>query len=327
MFCFKDPIWLVGLVIIPFIIWWMRRTKRATMRFSSIEALKKISPPPSLKWLKIVSYLNIAAILFFIIAIARPRSGKTYEEVITKGIDIVLALDISSSMRALDFKPYDRIYVARETASDFIKGRKNDRIGLVIFARNAFTQCPLTLDYDILLELLKEVKVGMIKDGTAIGMGLATAINRLKNSKAKGKVIILLTDGRNNAGEIDPETATELAKSLGIKIYTIGVGKPGPTLYPVNTALGVRYVQVQGQELDEDMLQRIANSTGGLYFRAETEQSLHRIFKTIDKMEKVKFKTRKFTRYRELFVYFVSIGFCLVLFAVFLSDTRFRKIP
>lgn len=328
MIHFANPFYLLLLALIPLIAWWkFFREKRATMKFSSLESIKKVGMPYSLKMYRILLILQLCALGLFIIGFARPQKGRTFEEIITKGIDIVIALDISSSMRAMDFKPHDRIYVAKEAAANFIKGRKNDRIGLVVFARKAFTQCPLTLDYDILLKLLKDIKVGAIEDGTAIGMGLATAINNLKNSKAKSKIIVLLTDGRNNAGKIDPMTAAKLAVPLGIKVYTIGAGKPGPTLYPVDTGFGTRYVRVTGEEPDEELLKDIANTTGGLYFRARTPDALNRIFKTIDKMEKVEFKTRKYTKYKELFGYFVLLAFAILTLEIILSNTRFRRLP
>jgi Ca-activated chloride channel family protein len=328
MIHFANPFYLLLLVLIPLIAWWkFFKEKRATMRFSSLENIKKLGTPASLKMYHVLLILQLCALGLFIFGFARPQRGRTFEEIITKGIDIVIALDISSSMKAMDFKPHDRIYVAKEAAANFIKGRKNDRIGLVVFARNSFTQSPLTLDYDIVLKLLKEIKIGAIDDGTAIGMGLATAINNLKNSKAKSRIIVLLTDGRNNAGKIDPMTAAKLAVPLGIKVYTIGAGKPGATLYPVDTGSGTRYVTVRGEEPDEDLLKDISNTTGGSYFRARTPDALDRIFKTINKMEKVEFKTRKYTKYNELFGYFVLLAFAMLALQIILSNTRFRRLP
>lgn len=328
MIHFANPFYLLLLVLIPFIAWWkFFREKRATMKFSSLENIKNLGMPSSLKMYRVLLILQLCALGLFIVGFARPQRGRTFEEIITKGIDIVIALDISSSMKAMDFKPHDRIYVAKEAAANFIKGRKNDRIGLVVFARNSFTQSPLTLDYDIVLKLLKEIEIGAIDDGTAIGMGLATAINNLKDSKAKSRIIVLLTDGRNNAGKIDPMTAAKLAVPLGIKVYTIGAGKPGATLYPVDTGSGTRYVTVKGEEPDEELLKDISNTTGASYFRARTPDALDRIFKTIDKMEKIEFKTRKYTKYNELFGYFVLVAFAMLALQIILSNTRFRRLP
>ncbi|MCK4595187.1 VWA domain-containing protein, partial [candidate division WOR-3 bacterium] len=273
-------------------------------------------------------WVGITGVVFLVLGLARPQKGRSYEEYITKGIDIMLALDISSSMRCLDYKPYDRIQMAINAAQNFINGRGNDRIGLVLFATDAFTQCPLTLDHEILSDLLQKAEVGMIEDGTAIGMGLATAVNRLKESDSKSRIIVLLTDGRNNAGKIDPGTASELAKSYDIKVYTIGAGKKGETLYPVDNGIfGRRYAPVLGVDIDEEILKEIANLTDGLYFRAETPEALSKVYEVIDKMEKVEIKTKKYTLYKEIFKYFVLTGLVLLLIPIILNYTILLKIP
>ena len=261
-----------------------------------------------------------------ILAFARPQSGIKGEDVITQGIDIVLTIDISSSMLAEDIKP-NRVNAAKVVAADFIKGRNNDRIGLVVFSGEAYTQCPLTIDYGILLGFMDQIHVGMIEDGTAIGMGLATAVNRLRNSEAKSKVIILLTDGRNNKGEVDPLTAAQAAQAFDIRVYTIGAGTRGTAMYPVQDPFfGKRYVPMQ-VDIDEGILTRIADMTEGKYFRATNQESLRHIYKEIDDLEKTKIKVKEYTRYSELFYYLLGLAGLFLLIEVGLANTRFRKIP
>jgi Ca-activated chloride channel family protein len=230
-------------------------------------------------------------------------------------------------MKAEDFKPQNRLGAAKEVMRDFIKSRKNDRLGLVVFSRFSFTQCPLTLDYGVLLESLDKIEIGMIEDGTAIGTAITNAVNRLRDSTAKSKIIILLTDGINNAGKIDPLTATKAAHALGIKIYTIGAGRPGGALYPVEDPIfGKRYVQMDTQ-IDEALLRKIADETGGLYFRANDEQGLKEIYETIGKFEKTKIETKEFANYDELAGYFILPGFLILILEIALANTLFMKIP
>jgi Ca-activated chloride channel family protein len=265
--------------------------------------------------------------LLLIAALARPSSISSDKEYQTHGVDIMIALDISGSMLAEDFQPENRVYVAKQEATKFIKGRENDRIGLVVFSKQAFTQCPLTLDYRILIELLSEIRVGMIADGTAIGMGIATAVNRLRDSNAKSKVIILITDGENNAGNIDPITAAELAKSFGIKIYTIGVGKGGLVPFPVDDPLfGKRYVQAN-VDIDETTLKRIADITGGLFFRARDTAGLSEIYERINKLEKSDVKVKEYRSYNEMFPLFLIPALLLLLLDIFLRRTFLLKVP
>jgi len=239
----------------------------------------------------------------------------------------MLALDVSGSMKAEDFKPQNRLYVAKEEIKHFVSKRVSDRIGLVVFSASSFTQCPLTLDYGILLTFLDQVKFGMIKDGTAIGMALANCINRLRDSKSKTKIIILLTDGINNSGEIDPLTAAGIAKTMGVKIYTIGVGKPGNAMYPVDDPIfGKRYVYMPN-EIDEDVLTEIAEKTGGKYFRARSEKELEQIYDEIDSMEKTEIKVKQYVQYRELFILFVYFGLGMLVLEILLGQTIFRKVP
>jgi Ca-activated chloride channel family protein len=263
-----------------------------------------------------------------IVAFARPQSGSKMRETTTEGVDIILALDVSSSMLAEDFKPKNRLVAAKSVASDFISGRQNDRIGLVIFAGESFTQCPLTLDYGVLMTLLEQTKVADKEwDGTAIGMGIVNAVNRLRDSKAKSKVIILLTDGVNNRGEVDPVTASNIAAALNIKIYTIGAGTRGTALYPIDDPyLGRQYRPIP-VEIDEDVLRKIAANTGAQYFRATNTEKLAEIYDEIGELEKTKIEVKEFTRYDEYFGYFLAAGLFFLLMEIIFAHTYFRKIP
>jgi len=244
--------------------------------------------------------LRLAVIALVIVIIARPQNVDRWQSSTTEGIDIVLALDVSGSMLARDFNP-DRLEASKNVATEFISGRPYDRIGLTVFSGESFTQCPLTTDHAVLINLLREVKSGIIEDGTAIGVGLATAINRIKDSDAISKVIILLTDGVNNMGSIDPITAAEIAKTFGIRVYTIGVGSRGYADYPVQTPFGIRYQKMQ-VEIDEALLEHIAELTGGRYFRAVDNSSLEQVYSEIDKLEKSKIETREHSRREEVFM-------------------------
>jgi Ca-activated chloride channel family protein len=327
---FAQPEFLILLVLIPIFAWWhFKRFKlRSTsIRYSNVGLFGKVSKPKSHVWRQSMIFFRLAVLALAIIALARPQSGHTEQEVMTEGVDIVLTLDTSSSMLAEDFKPKNRIEAAKEVASNFIRGRKNDRIGMVVFAGKSFTQCPLTLDYGILLNFMKDIDVGQIEDGTAIGLAIANATNRLKTSEAKSKVMILLTDGRNNRGEIDPVTAAKVAKALNVRIYAIGVGTRGAALYPVDDPFfGKRYVKMP-VDIDEDVLQRVAAITGGKYFRATDRESLEKIFAEIDRLEKTKIEVKEYTRYSELFVNWLWAALAVLVFEVILANTRFRKIP
>ncbi len=244
--------------------------------------------------------MRLVVIALVIIVIARPQNVNRWQSSTTEGIDIILTIDVSGSMLARDFTP-DRLEAAKNVATEFISARPYDRIGLTVFAGESFTQCPLTTDHAVLINLLREVKSGVIEDGTAIGVGLATAINRIKDSDAISKVVILLTDGVNNRGSIDPMTAAEIAKTFGIRVYTVGVGSKGYADYPVQTPFGVRYQKMLA-EIDEPLLQKIAELTGGRYFRAVDNTSLRRIYEEIDKLEKSKIETREHSRREEVFM-------------------------
>ncbi|MBU1061120.1 MAG: VWA domain-containing protein [Candidatus Omnitrophica bacterium] len=327
---FGSPIFLLLLGIIPLLIWdYLRslKSRQAGITFSDVSIVKNIRPGFRVKARHLPVILRGVAIFIFILAMARPQSGQELEEIITEGIDIVLTLDTSGSMKAEDFKPQNRLGAAKEVISQFIESRRNDRIGLVVFARYSFTQCPLTLDYGVLLDLLEEIDIGIIEDGTAIGTAIANSVNRLRDSESKSKVIILLTDGINNAGKIDPVTAAKTAKALGIKIYTIGAGKPGGALYPVQDPIfGKRYVRMD-TEIDEVLLENIAEETGGMYFRAKDEKGLKNIYETIGELEKTEIETKEYANYTELAGYFILPGFMIFLMEIILSNTLFRKLP
>lgn len=329
---FQIPGWfilLVGALIIGLMVWYYIKKmpgRSASMRYSDVSLVKTGKTTLRQKFRPLLFWLRFLALALLFIAMARPQSGTEQRDVDAEGIDIILALDISGSMKAEDFKPLNRLNVAKEEIGKFIVRRTNDRIGLVVFALHSFTQCPLTLDYGILKSFLEQIDFGMVEDGTAIGMALANSVNRLRESEAKSKLIILLTDGVNNSGEIDPLTAANVAKTMGIKIYTIGAGKPGNAMYPVQTVFGTRY-QYLPNEIDEDLLTEVAEKTGGRYYRARSEAELEQIYSEIDQLEKTKIHVHEYTQYEELFFEFVIFGFLILMLEMFLSQTYFRKIP
>ncbi|MFH1854642.1 MAG: VWA domain-containing protein [Candidatus Omnitrophota bacterium] len=327
---FANPLFLVLLSVIPLFVWdYFRRSlaKDSGIVFSDISVFKGIRPGFRARYRHASMILRMTVLFILILAMARPQAGQKEEEIITEGIDIVLTLDTSGSMKAEDFKPQNRLGAAKEVMEEFIKSRLNDRIGLVVFSRFSFTQCPLTLDYGVLLNLLDKIHIGMIEDGTAIGTAIANSVNRLRDSTAKSKVIILLTDGINNAGKIDPLTAAKAAKALGIKIYTIGAGRPGGALYPVEDPIfGKRYVQMN-TEIDEVLLKQIADETSGMYFRAKDEKGLREIYETIGKLEKTKIETKEYANYTELAGYLLLPALIILLLETTLANTVFRKIP
>ncbi|MBK7480261.1 MAG: VWA domain-containing protein [Bacteroidales bacterium] len=266
----------------------------------------------------------MVTVSLLIIVLARPQSTDRFQDVSTEGIDIILALDISGSMLARDFKP-NRLEASKNVATEFISGRPYDRIGLVVFSGETFTQCPLTTDHAVLINLMREIESGMIEDGTAIGMGLANAVTRIKDSEAKSKVIILLTDGVNNRGEIAPATAAGIAKTFGIRVYTIGVGSMGMAPYPVQTPFGTQY-QNMPVEIDEEILKEIAGSTGGRYFRATDNNKLVEVYSEIDKLEKSKIDVRQFTRKQEEYLPLAIIAFIFLTLEMLLRYTILRKL-
>ena len=325
---FAYPWVLYFLIIIPLmLVWyWMKgRKKQPSITYSSLSIFQNIAFSWRERFRHFPVILRVLAIALLIIALARPQNFSSGENIYTEGIDIAMVLDISGSMLAEDLKP-NRIEAAKDVIDNFIKGRTSDRIGLVIFARDSFTQCPLTVDYPVLRNLLSQVKSGMIEDGTAIGNAIANGVNRLKNSKAKSKVIILLTDGVNNSGEVDPVFAAQIAKTFGIRVYTIGVGTKGEAPYPVQTPFGTRY-QMIPVEIDESVLQQISNITGGEYFRATDNKTLADIYDKIDKLEKSKVEITSYRNAKELFYGWLGAGLFLLVLEVGLSKSVFRKLP
>lgn len=322
--------WLLLLLPLPLLLFWMRarmeRRRVTAVQWSHLEphhlrATRRTRLAPILPWLRVL------ALLCLIVALARPRFGEREVEVTTEGVDIVLAIDISGSMKAEDFQPHNRLYVVKEAAQAFIDGRHNDRIGLVVFASNSFTQCPLTTDHEVLKRLLEDVDFGDVKDGTAIGMGIVNGVNRLKDVPGKSKLIVLLTDGQNNAGSVDPITAAELAHSLGIRVYTIGAGSMDEAPYPVDDPVwGRRYVTLPAS-VDDATLTQVAEITGGQYFRATDAEALEKIYKQIDSMVKTKVETHEWVNYSEFGSYLAFPALLFVLAELLLGSTWFRRLP
>lgn len=325
---FAHPEYLYILFLfIPLFAWyiWKQKEYYASVQISSVKAFNEGSN--LFEFLRhFLVFIRAVSIALLIIALARPQSSRKWENVDTLGIDIVLALDVSSSMLARDFKP-DRLEAAKSVAVEFISGRPNDRVGLVVFSGESFTQCPLTTDHAVLINLFKDVKSGIIEDGTAIGLGLANAVKRLKDSDAISKVIILLTDGVNNQGAIDPVTAAELAKTFGIRVYTVGVGTMGKAPYPVQDMFGRTVFHQLDVEIDEDALQQIADITGGNYFRATNNNSLKEIYQQIDQLEKSRISVKEYSRREEKFLPFVLIAIGLLLVEFLMKRVFLRLIP
>ncbi len=315
------------LLLLPVIAWYIFKHQKinASIQISTLKGIgfKHITYKHFLR--HALFAFRIITLALIIIAIARPQSTLNWKNEKTEGIDIVLAIDISSSMLARDFEP-DRLEASKDLAIQFINGRRNDRMGLVVFSGESFTQCPLTTDHNVLVNLFRDIESGIIEDGTAIGMGLATAVNRLKDSKSPSKVIILLTDGVNNAGTIAPITAAELAQTFDIKVYTIGVGSMGQAPYPVNTPYGIQ-LRNMPVEIDEELLEDIAQSTGGKYYRATDNAKLKQIYEEIDQMEKIEMEVKEFSKKEEEFLAFVLIAAALLLAEIVLRNTLLRQIP
>ena len=313
--------------LIPMIVWYILKQKNsnASLQLSSLKGFEKTPVSVKIYLRHLLFILRVLAISLLIIILARPQSSNNWQNVTTEGIDIVMAVDISGSMLAQDFKP-DRLEASKTVASEFINGRPDDRIGLVVFSGESFTQCPLTTDHAVLINLFKDIKSGMIEDGTAIGMGLANAVNRLKDSKAKSKVIILLTDGVNNRGSIAPLTAAEIAQTFGIRVYTIGVGTQGTAPYPVQTPFGTQF-QNMPVEIDEGVLTQISQLTNGQYFRATNNSKLKDIYKEIDKLEKSKIDVKEFSKRSEEFYLFGLVALILFVLEMLLKYTYLKSIP
>jgi Ca-activated chloride channel family protein len=324
---FAHPQYFILLLLIPLFIFWLRKNKnnKPSFTISSLKGLQNSAASTIQKWAPILNLLRILSMFFLIIALARPQSSNINETVNSEGLDIVLSMDISGSMLAEDFKP-NRIEAAKKVANEFILNRPTDRIGLVIFSGESFTQCPLTTDQNILREQLKSIRSGLLEDGTAIGMGLATAVERLRNSKAKSKIIILLTDGVNNAGLIDPITALEIAKAYKIRVYTIGVGTEGTAPYPTQDAFGNMVMQQMPVQIDEGLMQKFSKETGGKYYRAKDNNSLSKVYKEIDQLEKTKIEINIFKRYAELFFPYALFGLMCLFLEILLRFTVFRRV-
>lgn len=331
-FGFGSPLFFVLFLLVPglgyFYIW---RKPKARIRFSNIKHLKAIPQSKAAKMRHLVPTLRIAALCCLIIALARPQYGRKSVEIISEGIDIILAIDTSGSMKALDFfldgKRRTRLAVVKQVVADFVKKRRADRMGMVVFGENAFTQCPLTLDHGILLSFLADLEIGTAgENATAIGSAVATSVSRLKDLKSKSKIIILLTDGRNNAGKIDPKVSASLAEKYKIKIYTIGVGTRGKAPIMIDTPFGQNQVYQQ-VDIDEPLLEEMAANTAGKYYRATGTQELSAIYDEIDKLERTEIKVKEHVEYNELFASFLVIAFLLLVFEAILANTRFKSIP
>jgi Ca-activated chloride channel family protein len=330
MFHFANPKFLLLLAVVPLLVWrYIRNVRRGqgSLRFASTMALESIRPSWTVRFQHLLFACSMLGLTLTIVAMARPQKGTQAEEVLAESVDIVIALDASGSMAAEDFEPRNRFYVAKLVVNKFVEGLRHDRAGLVVFAAKAITRCPLTLDYGALHFVLDGTELGMIEDGTAIGNALATSLNRLRASKAKSKVVILVTDGVNNRGEIQPLDAAEIARTLGVKIYTIGVGSNGTARFPVNDPVyGKVYVDM-AVEIDEASLKQISGITGGLYYRSTDRPSLEKIFENIGRLEKTKIQVKTYTHYNERFDDFLAPALVLLFLGTIASFTRFRKLP
>lgn len=332
---FENPLFLFVLAAIPLLYRFTYREasrRFAAVRYSDLKTLGG-RLRVNRNYRSTIFALRVIVLAFIAVALARPQVERGFERIKAEGIDIMLGLDISGSMRAEDFKPNNRIYVAKQVVSDFISRITNDRAGLVVFASKSFTRCPLTLDHEMLRSMLEDVEIGMVEDGTAIGLALANCVARLKDSEAKSKVVILLTDGVNNRGEIDPLTGASLAKAAGIRVYTVGVGKEGGAPVPVPTRDG-RMVYARNRdgsiyltELDEDTLKEIARIADGRYYRATDERALDEIYKKILEMEKTAFEVKQFKHRKELAKYVLPFGVAAMLVEIMLVSTIWRKVP
>jgi Ca-activated chloride channel family protein len=328
MFRFEDT-WVLGLlVLIPaalLIRRWLQERRSGTLKYSAVDTVLAAGSGRTNRH-RITSVIRAFALGALVLAAARPQTGITSENVLTEGIDIVLVLDISSSMLAEDLQP-NRLEAAKAVGAGFVAGRRNDRIALVAFAGEAFTQVPLTLDYGVVTTLLAELAPGMVEDGTAVGMGLATAVKRLQASEAASKVVVLLTDGRSNRGEIGPVTAARMAEALGVRVYTIGAGSRGTAPVPVDDPLRGRVYANMRVDIDEETLREVASITGGQYFRATDVESLALIYDEIDELERTEIEVENFTQYAERFPIPLGIGFLLLLLELGLSQTVLRRLP
>ncbi len=330
---FENPIFLLLLIIIiPIMIFYLKLGAwRGVVNYSMTASLGQTQATWRIRWFRVLPWLVIGAVLLIIFALARPKIGLGKSMIRKEGIDIVLALDVSSSMLAEDFKSggkrINRLEIVKQVTRDFISRRPNDRIGVVVFAGRPYILSPLTWDHDWIITRINEIEIGDIEDGTAIGTALTNAVKRLQESKAKSKVVILLTDGINNAGEITPEVAAEAAKDFKVTVYTIGAGSQGLVPYPQIDAWGRKQYQMVETDLDEELLQKIAAPTGGRYFRATDTQSLKTIFQRIDRMEKTETDMVKYSEYKDLYPYFLILALGIMLLEVILANTVCRRLP
>lgn len=325
-FAYPELLWL--LILLPLIATWyilQARKTSATMTISSLKPFEGGRRGLRVYLRHSLPILRALSVGFLIIALARPQNTNSWQKDSIEGIDIMLAMDVSGSMQAMDFKP-NRLEAAKDVAISFINNRPNDNIGMVTFARESFTQCPLTTDHTVLLNMVQDLQMGVLDDGTAIGMGLATAVNRLKDSKAKSRVVILLTDGSNNMGDITPRMAADIARTFGIRVYTVGVGTRGEAPFPIQTEFGVR-IQNVPVDIDEPTLDGIAEVSGGKYFRAVDNETLNEIYKEIDKLEKTRLMTKSFKAYEEKYFVYALIAFLLLLTEFLLRNTLLRSNP
>ena len=328
-FVFAYPAFFYGLILIPLMAaWylWKGRKGTAPLTISGFENLDERMGSSRIWMRHLLAFMRLAVVALLIVVLARPQSSNSWEKVTTEGIDIVLCMDVSGSMQAMDFRP-NRLEASKDVGIEFVNARANDRFGLVVFAGESFTQCPMTTDRAVVVNFLKDVDFGIIEDGTAIGMGLATAINRVKESKAKSKVIILLTDGVNNRGDVGPVTAAEIAAGLGIRVYTIGVGSKGTAPIQVQDVFGRTVVRNMPVEIDEDVLKEIARTTGGTYFRATDNNKLREIYQEIDHMEKTRLDVKQYSRKKEEYFPFLLAAMLILLFEALLRHTIFKTIP
>lgn len=334
---FADGIWALVMAAGWLLLMGIRRARRipeGSLRFSDVGAVKRLASPGVRRRQFTLRLLRNTALLLAIAGVGRPQAEKRFDEIITEGIDIMLALDVSSSMMTPDFKPKNRLDVAKEAAAQFVQGLKNDRVGLVVYAAESFTQCPLTLDYGMVLNFLEQVDILMnvnrrprMADGTALGSAIANAVNRLRDSDSKSKVVILLTDGINNRG-LDPPTVARAARALGIRVYCIGVGKERPGMLPLDDPLFGRFFLPQAEAgLDEKALQEIADIAGGKYYRVTDPEALTKVYQEIWKLEKSRFPVKEYQKYKELFPYFLIPAALLLLLEIGIGNTIYRKIP
>ncbi len=331
---FAHPYFLWLLLLLPVLAWWKgKRGRQSAFLYSSVQLVKAVANISKWNAGRVLAVMRWLTLAFFIVALARPQFTESETKVNASGVDIVMAIDLSGSMGAedegfrLNGKQANRVTIAKDVVKRFINKRPNDRIGVIAFAGRAYVAAPLTLDHDFLLHNVDRLELGAIEDGTAIGSGLSASLNRLRELKSKSKLVILMTDGQNNAGKVPPLTAAEAAQALGVKVYTVGVGSKGLAKIPVTDPFGRRvYRQIQG-DLDEETMQAIANKTGGKYYRADNTETLRKIYDEIDKLEKTEVEMKKYVRVKELFHWAILPGLLLLLLEVLLGNTVWRRLP